>query len=541
MRGNRDLQLQDDPGVSVPAPNPRPHSRGMTDTRWITATVAVFATAVFVLSGSEILPVVLGAADGSVAISQGQATAFLLNIALLIFAWRRSSQLRRSFADRDAAEQRARQLAYLDEVTGLYNRRYMREAFENHYAEAETRCVLLVIDLDHFKKVNDLHGHEAGDELLVTAARRLRETCPENALCIRLGGDEFAVLVLNAANYKQGPNALAARLIECLKVPVRLANADVRIGASIGIATSDRGRPELGAILRRADIAMYEAKRLGGNRCVAFDTTMEAELSRRTALEREMREGIANGEFVPFFQPIIDLASGEINGFEVLARWLHPARGLIEPPEFLEIAESSGLIGELSLAVMREALATAAKWPSGLRIAVNVSPVQFKDPLLAQRIFKVLAATGFPAGRLDLEIAESTLIADRAFALASIESLKNAGIGIVVDDFGTGYAALTQLRALPFDRLKIDRSFVDSLCEGDSAAAIVQAIAIVGKGLSIPVAAEGVETEAIQAKLVELGCGDAQGWLFAKALSAEEAGRTIGAASADGLDAQAAG
>jgi predicted signal transduction protein with EAL and GGDEF domain len=311
-------------------------------------------------------------------------------------------------------------------------------------------------------------------------------------------------------------------LIEQLKEPVRVANTDIRIGASIGIAGTERDHPDLSAILRRADIAMYEAKRLGGNRCVAFDTTMEAELNRRTALEAEMRGGIANGEFVPFFQPIIDLATREIGGFEVLARWQHPTRGLIEPPEFLEIAEASGLIGELSLAVMRDALAIAGKWPSQYRIAVNVSPIQFKDPLLAQRIFKVLSVTGFPPGRLDLEIAESTLIADRAFALTTIQSLKNSGIAIVVDDFATGYAALTRLKALPFDRLKIDRSFVDSLREDDSANAIVQAIAILGKGLSIPVAAEGVESEAIQAKLVELGCDDAQGWLFAKALSADE-------------------
>lgn len=526
--------------MSVPAPTFPQHSRETSDTRWITATVAVLAMAAFVISGSEVLPAVLGGGK-SVAVSQGQAAAFLLNIALLIFAWRRSSQLQRSFAERDAAEQRARQLAYVDEVTGLHNRRYMRDAFESHFAETETASALLVIDLDHFKKVNDLYGHEVGDELLVISAQRLRGTCPDDALCIRLGGDEFAVLLLDAAHCKEGPKVLAARLIDQLKAPLRLANADIRIGASIGIAESERGQPELSAMLRRADIAMYESKRLGGNSGVVFDATMEAELDRRTTLENEMRAGIAKGEFVPFFQPLIDLASHEINGFEVLARWDHSTRGLIEPPEFLEIAESSGLIGELSLAVMRDALATAAKWPSNLRIAVNVSRAQFKDPLLAQRIFKVLAATGFPPGRLDLEIAESTLIADRAFALASIESLKNNGIGIVIDDFGTGYAALTELRALPFDRLKIDRSFVDSLRDGAGAGAVVQAIAILGKGLSIPVAAEGVETEAIHSKLVELGCGGAQGWLFAKALSAEEASRMANGTSDDGDLAQAKG
>jgi diguanylate cyclase (GGDEF)-like protein len=513
--------------VGDAAPFIRANSSASSDTRWITATVALFATAVFAISGSDVLPAVFAGSAEAAHLSRGQATAFLLNIALLLFAWRRSNQLMRSFAERDAAEQRARDLAYLDEVTGLYNRRYMRENFERHHAEAETKSVLLVIDLDHFKKVNDLYGHEVGDELLVISAQRLRSCCPDDACCIRLGGDEFAVLLLDVSKYKPGSKALAAKLIEQLKEPVRLANTDICIGASIGISGSERDHPDLSSILRRADLAMYEAKRMGGNRCVTFDTTMEAELNRRTALEAEMREGIQQNQFVPYFQPIIDLASKEIHGFEVLARWEHPTRGLIEPPEFLEIAEASGLIGDLSLAVMRDALAIAASWPSRFRISVNVSPIQFKDPLLAQRIFKLLSVTGFPPGRLDLEVPESTLIADRAFALATIQSLKNSGIGIVVDDFGTGYAALTRLQSLPFDRLKIDRSFVDSLQEGEGAHAIVQAIATLGKGLSIPVAAEGVESEAIQAKLVELGCDDAQGWLFAKALSAEEINRTL--------------
>lgn len=509
------------------ASNYRVTTGGKSDTRWITATVALFATAVFAVSGSQILPSVITGATGQ-NVSEGQVAAFLLNIALLLFAWRRSNQLRQSFAERDEVERRARELAYIDEVTGLHNRRYMREAFERHFSQNETKGVLLVIDLDHFKKVNDLYGHEVGDGLLVTSAQRLREACPDDAICIRLGGDEFAVLMLDMSKHKDGSKAIAANVIDALKQPVHLANSDVRIGASIGISGSERDHPDLGALLRRADIAMYEAKRLGGNRFVAFDATMETELQRRTKLETEMREGIAKSEFVPYFQPIIDLDTRKVTGFEVLARWQHPTKGLIEPPEFLEIAESSGLIGEMSLAVMRDALAIASKWPGRFRIAVNVSPVQFKDPLLAQRIFKLLSVTGFPPGRLDLEIAESTLISDRAFALATIQSLKNSGIGIVVDDFGTGYAALTRLQALPFDRLKIDRSFVDSFHEDGSCDAVVQAIAALGKGLSIPVAAEGVETEAIQTKLIELGCGDAQGWLFAKALTADEVDHAFG-------------
>jgi EAL domain-containing protein (putative c-di-GMP-specific phosphodiesterase class I) len=228
------------------------------------------------------------------------------------------------------------------------------------------------------------------------------------------------------------------------------------------------------------------------------------------------------GEFVPHFQPIVDLATGEVKGFEALARWDHPANGTLEPSAFLDVAEASGLIGEISLSVMQQALVAARNWPAHLKIAVNMSAVQFKDPLLAQRLLRILMVTAFPARRLELEIPETCLINDREYALANIQSLQAQGIGIVIDDFGTGYASLTHLQALPFDRIKIDRSFVQLLETDKQCNALVQAIATLGKGLSIPLSAEGIETAAIQSKLKALGCSDAQGWLFAKALSSEQ-------------------
>jgi EAL domain-containing protein (putative c-di-GMP-specific phosphodiesterase class I) len=256
---------------------------------------------------------------------------------------------------------------------------------------------------------------------------------------------------------------------------------------------------------------------------------MEIELGKRAALEAEIRHGIMAGEFLPYFQPIFELASGEVKGFEALARWQHPVKGMLEPADFLGVAESSGLIGEISLSVMHQALIAAKDWPAHLKIAVNMSATQFKDPLLAQRLLRILTVTNFPARRLELEIPESCLITDRHYALTNIQSLQAQGIGIVIDDFGTGYASLTHLQTLPFDRIKIDHSFVKLLECDQQSEALVQAIATLGKGLSIPMSAEGIETATIQARLEALGCADAQGWLYAKALSPADVDRMFDA------------
>jgi EAL domain-containing protein (putative c-di-GMP-specific phosphodiesterase class I) len=268
---------------------------------------------------------------------------------------------------------------------------------------------------------------------------------------------------------------------------------------------------------------MYEAKRLGRNRFVLFDADMERVLDERSQLEAEMRAGIERKEFVPFYQPQMDLRTGTLKGFEVLARWEHPTRGLLEPFHFIDIAETSGLISSLSLVVMHRALSETLHWPGELTIAVNVSPVQFRDPRLAQHILKVLTQTGFPAGRLELEITESSILEDQEQALATVTSLKNSGISISLDDFGTGYASLSQLKALPFDRIKIDKSFVAAMLSDPQSGAIVRTIAGLGASLALPVTAEGVESEEICARLTELGCGDGQGWLWSKAVPAEAA------------------
>ncbi len=508
--------------MEAPAEQTLPQPSLTGDTRWITATVALFAMAVFVVSGAQVVPYLVSASQQGASPPPELATAFVLNIALLLLAWRRSVQLKQSFAEQRAAELKIRHLAYFDEVTGLHNRRHLHVVASEILAAGEKDVALLLMDLDQFKGINDLYGHEAGDAVLVSTADKMRASCAKEDCCVRLGGDEFAVLLRGARAKGKRPRLLAEKLLEEFAQPVDVGGTIVAVGASIGIARLQGAPAELRWLLRRADLAMYEAKNAGKNRCVEFDERMEIELGKRAALETEIRHGIMGGEFVPFFQPIIELASGDVKGFEALARWQHPTKGVLEPPAFLEVAESSGLIGEISLSVMEQAMVAARKWPSHLKIAVNMSAVQFKDPLLSQRLLRILAMTNFPAGRLELEIPESCLIADRDYTIANIQSLQAQGIGIVVDDFGTGYASLTHLRSLPFDRIKIDHSFVRLLETDAQCDALVQAIATLGKGLSIPLAAEGIESTAIQSKLEALGCSDAQGWLFAKALSSDQ-------------------
>jgi EAL domain-containing protein (putative c-di-GMP-specific phosphodiesterase class I) len=286
---------------------------------------------------------------------------------------------------------------------------------------------------------------------------------------------------------------------------------------------------------------MYEAKRLGRNRYVWFNIEMQDRLLERTRLEAEIRVGIELGQFVPYFQPQFELSSASIKGFEVLARWEHPVRGTIMPDEFIPVAEESGLISELSNEVMRTALEYARDWPSSLTIAANLSPVQFKDPLLADRILALLREVNFPPERLELELTESAILNDAALALQTVTRLRDAGVRISLDDFGTGYASLSQLRELPFDRIKIDKSFIVTLLEDKQSGAIVEAIAALGRGLSLPITAEGVETEGVQDQLIALGCTDAQGWFFGKPVPHDEAAKAhLVAAYGEALSAEEA-
>ncbi len=460
-----------------------------------------------------------GAFGGAASHNMALTVAFLLNIAIILFGWTRAKDLQDALrAYPVAAEHLAHDSAFVDHTTGLANRRELMRilAVANENGEA---CALLLLDLDHFKKVNDLHGHIAGDQVLKAVAETLQRCTPVGSCCARLGGDEFAILMPGGFD-DSSATQVTEEILLGISVPVSLGATTLNVSASVGLSMLDPGVTPDDA-LRRADIAMYAAKRMGRNCYVWFDDDMERQLQVRMHLEEEIRAGIAEGQFVPFYQPQICLTSGELTGFEVLARWHSPSRGLVEPEGFIAAAEASGLIGPLSMSVARQAMREAREWPEHLRLAVNISPGQFRDRHLAGRLLKLLTETNFPAGRLEVEISEASLLEDPELALVTVNSLKNTGISISLDDFGTGYASMSQLRTLPFDRIKIDRSFVASLHEDDQSEAIVSTIASLGRALSLPITAEGIETDCIREKLAALGCSGGQGWLFGKAVSGQ--------------------
>ncbi|MEL1251147.1 putative bifunctional diguanylate cyclase/phosphodiesterase [Aurantiacibacter gilvus] len=507
---------------TLPEPNLIIDELRIHDTRWITATVAILSIIVFVISGSQIMPAILVTDSIDAEPSGAELSAFLLNIALIIFAWKRSNELVSSFAELDAWQNRAISLAYQDDMTGLCNRRYLTEAFELLQSSRNSLPILILIDLDRFKQVNDLFGHKAGDQVLAFAATMIRQLCPTNSICVRLGGDEFAILLYDKDADMRVAKRLAWQIVTQLKSPIRLENGEFLIGASIGICGSEAGTRELDELLSNADIAMYAAKALGGNCLVEADHAMVATRSERNTLEAEIRNGLAKREFRPYFQPIVDLASGELMGFEVLARWKHPSRGVLEPSAFMRIATICGLFAEISFSVMEYALKVARAWPDHLRIGINVAQDQFEDPLFVQRVRDALASLDFPANRLDLEIPEICLISDHDQSMSKIQRLKKLEIGIVVDDFGTRYASMMNSDSLPFDRIKIGTKLVEAINEDRATGALVQAVATLGKGLSIPISAAGVETSAMHATLERMGCDNAQGLLFGKALAREE-------------------
>jgi len=489
----------------------------------IATLVSIAATVLFAVTAMHLLPAIIDGDPQSFEEVRPLAAPLILCIALIILSWRRAADLQRTEEIQATARRNEFALSYTDDITGLRNRRFLNEVSAD--ALRQSPVSVLLMDLDGFKKVNDLYGHATGDELLKRIAERITAVCPAGAQAFRLGGDEFAICLTDDESEIDCVSRLAARLVETINQPVSIDQVVARVGVSLGIATREEDGASLNSILHRADIAMYEAKRLGKNRYVWFDVQMERKLLDRNKLEAEIRTGIERGEFVPHFQPLLDLQTSTVKGFEVLARWNHPDRGMVQPDDFIPLAETSGLISDLSNSVMRSAIAHALRWPAEITIAVNISPIQFKDPLLADRILAMLREQGFPPTRLELEITESAILMDKALALATVNRLKAAGVRISLDDFGTGYASLSQLKELPFDRIKIDRSFIASLLVDKQNGAIVEAIATLGRSLALPITAEGVEEEVIQKHLIDLGCTDAQGWLFGKALEGSEAAR----------------
>ncbi len=488
----------------------------------VTGGIVVSAILMFIGTGSQVmsgavnmLTGVGGGADRTLTI------ALMLNIALILFGWRRYKDLSNEVVERAAAEQRAQTLASRDPLSGFFNRRALAE----QGAELLTRTIrrqkslaMLMLDLDLFKNVNDVHGHAIGDALLKSVAAEVAGLTPPSALTARLGGDEFACAFVFDGDSPEIVEHVAQAIVARLAQPFEIAGTHVHISASVGISRSGSDCDTIDALMRRADIAMYAAKHQGRNRFAWFDLSMEHELQARNDVEAGLRSGIPKGEFVPYFEQQIDLITGRLHGFEVLARWDHPTKGLVAPEAFITVAEETGMIADLSMTVMRQALLEAKTWDQSLVISVNISPVQLKDPWLAQKIVKLLTETGFPANRLEVEITETSLFENLALAQSIVGSLKNQGISLALDDFGTGYSSLAHLRALPFDRIKIDRSFVSSITENPESAAIVNAITRMGDSLGMAITAEGIEDAAIEQRLRQLGCHKGQGWLYGKPL-----------------------
>ncbi len=454
----------------------------------------------------------------------------LLNLALILFGWRRYRDLATATSQHDEAQARANALARTDQLTGFLNRRALAEDGAVAIAQATRRdkaVALLVIDLDHFKSVNEVHGHLAGDNVLHAASDIVRRALPSSAVAGRLDGDEFAALLPFDPRHANTIESIADYIVGALAQPLLARGVTAHIGASVGIARSDGDCATMEALLRRANIAMRTAKAAGRSRHAWFDASMERELISRNTIEAGLRDGIPAGQFIPYYEPQVDLETGALIGFEVLARWNHPKRGIVPPDNFIPVAEECGLISELSVAVMRRAFIEARDWDPSLTLSVNISPAQLKDPWLAQKIVKLLVETGYPANRLEVEITESSLFQNLPLAQLIVGSLKNQGIRLALDDFGTGYSSLAHLRALPFDRIKIDRSFVTSINKDPESAAIVNAISKLGESLNLPITAEGIEDGEIRDRLRAMGCHKGQGWHFGKPMTVIAARRML--------------
>jgi diguanylate cyclase (GGDEF)-like protein/PAS domain S-box-containing protein len=425
--------------------------------------------------------------------------------------------------DQRRAEAKITHMALHDALTGLPNRVLLNERLENALARARRGELVAthMLDLDHFKHVNDTLGHPAGDKLLRLVTERLVAQVRETDTIARMGGDEFAIMQIGIS---QPPDAtaLAHRVTEALSAPFEIDGHQVVIGTSVGIALSPMDGVSPEQIIRNADLALYRAKGDGRGTYRFFEQEMDTQMQARHALERDLRRALPACEFELYYQPVVDLATDSISGFEALIRWHHPEKGMIPPDAFIPLAEEIGLIVPLGEWTIRQACAQAARWPADLKVAVNLSATQFRSPGLIGVIANALAASGLAPDRLELEITETTLLHDSEATLAMLYRLRELGVRIAMDDFGTGYSSLSYLQSFPFDKIKIDRSFVKDIVESAGSLNIVRAVAALANGLGIAATAEGVETKEQLDTIRSEGCSEMQGFLFSRPLPAAE-------------------
>ena len=438
--------------------------------------------------------------------------------------------------EKKVAEARIVHLARYDTVTGLPNRVHFNEEVDRILTEAREcgeGAAMLCLDLDQFKSINDTLGHHVGDELLKHVGKRLRACAHDRDIVARLGGDEFAILQ-RGVEERADTMMLARQIIDAFKVPFKLEHGDIAIGTSIGIAIAPQDGWAADVMLKKADMALYSAKADGAGTYRLFEPEMEAWAHRRRALEDGLRLAIANNELYVVFQPLVDIRKRAIAGCEALLRWKSPEWGFVSPAEFIPVAEATGLIESIGEWVLREAAKTARHWPEDTVVAVNLSPVQFKNQKLLSTVVRALADTGLPAHRLELEVTESVFIDGSDNAVAMLRNLRTLGVRTALDDFGTGYSSLSYLRRFPFDKVKIDKSFIDDVAARDESLAIVRAIVTLAGALGMTTTAEGVESVEQVARLRDVGCAQIQGYVFSPPRPAADIAALFAAATAAG-------
>jgi diguanylate cyclase (GGDEF)-like protein len=464
-------------------------------------------------------------------LDEALALVALFCVALLVLSWRLLLWQRREVARRIKAEHRARELANQDSLTGLPNRRQFDRELRAAIAappRIDGAHAVLLLDLNTFKHVNDVYGHAAGDEVLINVAMRLRRAVRDGDLVARFGGDEFAILARQLAGAEEA-TSIALRVTREFDQPISRGSVQHQIGASVGIALIPRDGQNDDEVMRKADIALCRAKTAAGSTSCFFETAMDARIRERDLIELELRAAIGSGAVRPFYQPLIDLRTRQVVGFEALARWRHPTLGDVPPDRFIPIAESCGLINQLTDHLLRHAARAACQWPKEVSLSFNISTLQLKDHTLALRILSILGESGMSPSRLEIEITESALVQDLESAQKVLGALRGAGVRIALDDFGTGFSSLYHLRNFKIDTLKIDRSFVNNMeCEPE-AAAFIRALLGLGHGLGLTVTAEGVEQPEQATALLEAGCEQAQGYLYGPAMSADDAIQFIAA------------
>jgi diguanylate cyclase (GGDEF)-like protein len=432
-----------------------------------------------------------------------------------------------------AAQEHAHSVSRHDALTGLRNRRVFSlelQTLLNRTRKSTMPYSVLLIGLDHFKQVNDLHGHSTGDVVLCEVARRIKDTVGRKDTVARLGSDEFAIVIEGDTERRKHVDAigdLANRVLAAIRRPIPIGETTIEVGASIGIAPRPADSTDAEGMMRFAGIAMYRAKRDARGSIRFFEWSMNEDLLAQALLEADLKCAVAAGRIQPYYQPLVEIRSNRLTGFEALARWEHAERGFVAPDLFIPLIEQLGLMTDFTSSILRQVCRDAKDWPEDIRLAVNISPCELKDPLLPSRLLAVLAEEGFDPARLEVEITETALISDIDTAKLTLAALQSKGITISLDDFGTGYSSLYHLRELKFDKVKIDRSFINSMLVNSESEKIVDAILGLAKNLRLSTVAEGIEDPAILLRLAAKGCEFGQGYYFGKAMTALCAGDAL--------------